>query len=40
MNCNICYNKEQIQNFRNLLDNSDKNIEYNNKIKDIIKIYK
>jgi hypothetical protein len=35
----IYYNKEQIQNFRNLLDNSDKNIEYNNKIKDIVQKY-
>lgn len=33
---NIYYNKEQIQYFKNLLDNSDKNIEYNNKIKEVI----
>jgi len=37
---NIYYNKEQIQYFRNLLDDNNKNIEYNNKIKEIIKIYK
>jgi hypothetical protein len=40
MDCNICNNKEQIEYFRNLLDNSDKNIEYNNKIKEVVKFYR
>lgn len=36
----IYYNKNQIENFRNLLDNSIKNIEYNIIIKEIVKVYK
>jgi hypothetical protein len=36
----IYYNKEQIQYFKNLLDNSDKNIEYNKRIKEIIQVYR
>jgi hypothetical protein len=36
----IYYNKKQIQHFKSLLDNSEKNIEYNNKIKEIIKNYR
>jgi hypothetical protein len=37
---NIYYNKEQIEHFRNLLDNSDKNIEYNSKLKEVVKFYR
>jgi hypothetical protein len=36
----IYYNKTQIENFRNLLDNSIKNIEYNIIIKEIVKVYR
>jgi hypothetical protein len=36
----IYYNKEQIEYFRNLLDNSDKNIEYNSKLKEVVKFYR
>lgn len=35
----IYYNKEQIQYFKNLLDDYDKNIEYNNEIKNIVEKY-
>jgi len=36
----IYYNKEQIEYFRNVLDNSDKNVEYNNQIKEVVKFYR
>lgn len=36
----IYYNKEQIQYFRNILDNSDKNVEYNTKIREVVKIHR
>jgi len=36
----VYYNKEQIEYFRNLLDNNDKNIEYNNQLKEIVKFYR
>jgi hypothetical protein len=36
----IYYNKVQIENFRNFLENSIKNIEYNIIIKEIVKVYR
>lgn len=40
LNIDIYYNKEQIQYFRNILDNSDKNVEYNTKIREVVKIHR